>query len=738
MARTRQTSRKSRGRSTAGTSTDDGKSTGRKPPKKNPSSHSGRPSSPPSSTRHVSDSETAITENDNDSDGGDHAEPVSDPIGDTKRDDDEDGICIDLGSTYTCGKRGTTNLDLKHGQPTYRSAVQLSMDGVMGLPSPSAVSGPWFAILEHWKRFIGRSPDDPGLEADIASVPYAELSENGAVYRFCGCEVAPEEVAAYILGKYKQRADANAKTPCKRLVLTLPAYFSHNQKEAMLDVAKIAGFDRGLVDITTIPEPVAACLWRVERDPKPESLAGKRLLVFDIGGGTTDACVLRVWLSKDGKPYSYVVESTAGDNRLGGLDFDQVLLTLALSKAGKVNYVVDKSELLRKCKHEKEELSDQKSVTITISPLDSETKPETVDVTDTEFREACRPLFDRISQILTDVVADRFDVNDVHAVYLVGGSSSLPGLRNLVQEAFPTSTTELFPDGGQVVAAGGGLHAMDPRDVMDVLPRPIGIRVKHQGKDQCQTILQRNLQLPASGKRIFYTQEENQKEVGIDMFEGGHVDLDRNLFLGGFVVSIPDCAEGTEVVVSMKVMEAGKIEVTAKIEDVEESLTVTLKPRLDVKTMERYARSTKRRLDGGKVLTSKDDQEDAETNNAKADDSDSQVNAATDDVEADAETVGAADATTNSTPAGEQAKAGQTNAPCEVQPDGEMADMSADAADAPMGVAPADAATNKETEMGGGTMMSGKHQAPDGADDLASRKKRKVSEILPWSFLGGS
>ena len=448
-------------------------------------------------------------------------------------------IGIDLGTTNSCvavmeGNQPTVIIN-NEGQRTTPSVVAFTEGGERKIGNPAkrqAITNPKNTVFSI-KRFMGESYDQVTKEID--RVPYSVVrgENNAARVEIDGRQYTPQEISAMILQKMKKTAEDYLRQPVTEAVITVPAYFSDSQRQATKEAGKIAGLDVKRI----VNEPTAAAL-AFGLDKMNKSM---KVAVFDLGGGTFDISIMDLG---DGL---FEVMSTNGDTHLGGDDFDHKIIEWLAQEFASENGGADLTKdpmALQRLKEAAEkakiELSNQTSTEINlpyIMPVDGVPKHLVKTLTRAKFEQLCDDLFQRTLVPCRQALADaHLTAGQIDEVLLVGGSSRIPKVQELVKEFFGKEPNKsVNPD--EVVAIGaaiqGGVLAGDVKDVIlyDVTPLSLGIETLGGVMTK---LINSNTTIPVSKSQVFSTAMDNQPSVEIKVLQGERPMAKDNKQLGLF------------------------------------------------------------------------------------------------------------------------------------------------------------------------------------------------------------
>jgi molecular chaperone DnaK len=466
------------------------------------------------------------------------------------------------------------------GDRTTPSVVGFRADGdrIVGKAAKNqAVTNPTNTVFSI-KRFMGRRYDE--VTSELKTVPYKVKSGTGnrAVVEIDGEDFTPEQISAMVLSKMKADAEKFTGEPITEAVITVPAYFNDAQRQATKDAGKIAGLNvRRIVN-----EPTAAAL-AYGFDKKG---IDQKILVFDLGGGTFDVSLLDL---ADG-----VVEvlATNGDNHLGGDDWDQKVIDWLADKFKADNAIDLRNDpmalqrLKEAAENAKKELSSAQQATINLPFITMDaTGPKHLDYTLTraEFERITRDLLDRCKGPVTQALRDAgLQISQVDEVILVGGSSRMPAVQELVKQMtgkqpnMSVNPDEVVADGAAV--QGGVLNNDEGVSgilLLDVTPLSLGVET--MGGIMTKMI-DRNTTIPTSKTEIYSTASDNQTSVEINVLQGEREMARDNKSLGKFnLTGIPAARRGVpQIEVTFDIDANGIVKVTAKDKATGKSQQITI------------------------------------------------------------------------------------------------------------------------------------------------------------------
>ena len=464
-------------------------------------------------------------------------------------------IGIDLGTTNSCvGIWRNGKADIipdSQGNRIIPSYVSFTNEQrLIGAAAKKQITKNIKNTIYDAKRLIGRKFSDPYIQEDLKLYPFKIIKDPKqdrplieVEYKGEKKQFLPQEISAMILGQLKNQVEVFLEKPIKNAVITVPAYFNEGQKTATRD----AGIIAGLNVLRIINEPTAAAI-PFGLDQKFNS--SKNIFIFDLGGGTFDVSILKLEHSK------FEVLSINGNTHLGGEDFDNELVKYCIKEFKKETGIdVSKNERAKRrlkvyCEEVKKDLSTLLETTIDIDSL-AEGEDFCIKINRSTFENKCKYLFEKCREPMIQALNDsNLKINDIDEVVMVGGSSRIPKIQEIVSDFFNGKKLSMKINGDEAVAIGATIQGaiikiednIENVKISDINPISIGTNTVN---DEMSILIPKGYTIPCKISQIYETSKDNQKAMAFNLYQGERKNYNENYYLGGFRIDeLREAAKG--------------------------------------------------------------------------------------------------------------------------------------------------------------------------------------------------
>jgi molecular chaperone DnaK len=497
-------------------------------------------------------------------------------------------IGIDLGTSNSAAAV------MEGGKPTIIPAAEGVTAGGKAFPS-------YVAFTKDGQLLVG----EPARRQAVAN-PEGTFStfkrKMGTDYKFKAYnkEYTPQQLSAFLLQKIKRDAEAFLGDKVEKAVISVPAYFNDNQRQATKDAGKIAGLDV----VRIINEPTAACLaYGIDKAGREE-----KIMVFDLGGGTLDVTIMKFWEVNGVR--SFDVISTAGDTQLGGTDMDNAIVDYIAEQFKKENGIDlrnDKMALQRlkeAAEKAKIELSNVLETDINLPFITADaTGPKhlTMKLTRATLESIVRNIVERCGKSIDQAISDaKLSKKDISKIVLVGGPTRMPIVQKFVED-YVGIKVERGIDPMECVALGAAieaaLYAGEVKDMVHLDVTPLSLGVETLGNVMTR-LIERNTTIPTRRSEVFTTAVDNQTSVEIHVLQGERPMASDNVSLGRFILDgiLPAPRGVPQIEVTFDIDENGILHVSAKDKGTgkEQHITISAPNKLSKEEIDRYIKEAER------------------------------------------------------------------------------------------------------------------------------------------------